>query len=395
MNREKLLLFTLALVQFTHIIDFMIIMPLGKQFMEIFDISPQQFSWIVACYAFSAFLTGILSAMFIDRFDRKKALLFVYVGFTIGTFCCAAADSYYLFLAARSLTGAFGGVLGALVFAIVADAVPYERRASAMGIVMTAFSVASVVGVPAGIYLAATFNWRAPFLVTALVSTVVALLIWRSTPSLTGHLDGQANTSNSLGNLVRIGTDANQVTALLFTLILILGHFTIIPFIAPYMQLNIGFSDYEVTFIYLIGGILSAFLLPLVGKLADRFGNIHIFTLASIGALFSIFAITNLPVVTKVIALCVTSSFFIVASGRSVPAMTMVTAVVKPEQRGSFMSIRSSINELGLALSSFIAGLIVVEQPNGNLANYQYVGYIAIFMSVVAVLFARRLRVIN
>ncbi|MEO1518869.1 MAG: MFS transporter [Bacteroidota bacterium] len=395
MRKQDLWLLTLALVQFTHIIDFMIIMPLGKQFMEIFSISPQQFSWIVASYAFSAFITGILSAMFIDRFDRKKALLGVYIGFTIGTLCCGLADQYHLFLVARCLTGAFGGVLGALVFAIVADAVPYERRASAMGIIMTAFSVASIVGVPVGIFLAATFNWRVPFLATAGMSTLVLLCIWQWIPSLTKHLEHQTSTQSAFHSLIQIGTDRNQVKALLFTLLLILGHFTIIPFIAPYMQLNIGFSDHEVTYIYFVGGLLSAVLLPLFGRLADQFGNIQIFTIASFGALFSIFAITNLPVVTKMIALVVTSSYFVVASGRSVPAMTMVTAVVKPEHRGSFMSVRSSVNELGLALSSFIAGLIVVEQPDGALANYHYVGYIAIFMSIIALLFARRLKVVD
>ena len=148
---EKLLLFILAMVQFTHILDFMIIMPLGSQFMRIFDISPRQFSLIVSAYAGSAFVMGLFSAMFIDRFGRKQALFFTYIGFTIGTIACAMAPGYYFFLAARSITGAFGGILGALVLSIIGDTIPLKRRASAMGTVMTAFSVASVLGVPAGI----------------------------------------------------------------------------------------------------------------------------------------------------------------------------------------------------------------------------------------------------
>ncbi|MCB0558642.1 MAG: MFS transporter [Lewinellaceae bacterium] len=393
--KEKMLLFILAVVQFSHILDFMIIMPLGSQFMRIFDISPRQFSLIVSAYAGSAFVMGLFSAMFIDRFDRKQALFYTYIGFTIGTLACAIAPSYLVFLAARSVTGAFGGVLGALVLSIIGDTVPLKRRASAMGMVMTAFSVASVIGVPAGIYLAATFSWRAPFLAVGSIAIVLSFFIFFFLPPLRKHLENglvQRNPFRVMGNIFG---DANQRLALLFTVILMLGHFTIIPFIAPYMQLNIGFSDYQVTYIYLIGGLLTVFLLPFFGRLADRHGHAKVFTIASLFALFSIFAITNLPAVPMALALCATSSFFVVASGRNVPAMTMVTSVVKPESRGSFMSVRASVQEMALALSSIFAGLIITENGDGSLANYQYVGYIAIVMSVVAIAVAWRLKLVD
>lgn len=393
--KEKMLLFILAVVQFSHILDFMIIMPLGSQFMRIFDISPRQFSLIVSAYAGSAFVMGLFSAMFIDRFDRKQALFYTYIGFTIGTLACAIAPSYLVFLAARSVTGAFGGVLGALVLSIIGDTIPLKRRASAMGMVMTAFSVASVIGVPAGIYLAATFSWRAPFLAVGSIAIVLSFFIFFFLPPLRKHLENglvQRNPFRVMGNIFG---DANQRLALLFTVILMLGHFTIIPFIAPYMQLNIGFSDYQVTYIYLIGGLLTVFLLPFFGRLADRHGHAKVFTIASLFALFSIFAITNLPAVPMALALCATSSFFVVASGRNVPAMTMVTSVVKPESRGSFMSVRASVQEMALALSSIFAGLIITENSDGSLANYQYVGYIAIVMSVVAIAVAWRLKLVD
>ena len=394
-QHERLILLILAAVQFTHILDFMIIMPLGSQFMRIFDISPQQFSLIVSVYAFTAFAMGLGGAMFIDRFDRKHALLASYIGFTVGTLACALADGYFFFLIARGLTGAFGGMLGALVLAIVGDTVPLNRRARSMGIVMTAFSVASIAGVPAGIFLAATFSWRAPFLVVGGIAFVLAFLIFFFMPSVRKHLDDGQVQRNPLRVMGNIFKDPNQRLALLFTIMLMLGHFTIIPFIAPYMQLNIGFSDFQVTYIYLIGGILSVFLLPYFGRLADRHGHARVFTIASLFALFSIFAITNLPSVPIALALCATSSFFVVASGRNVPAMTMVTSVVKPEARGSFMSVRASVNEMGLALSSLIAGLIITEKGDGSLGNYQYVGYIAIVMSLVAILAARKLKVVG
>ena len=393
--KEKLLLFILAVVQFSHILDFMIIMPLGSQFMRIFDISPRQFSLIVSAYAGSAFVMGLFSAMFIDRFDRKQVLFYTYIGFTIGTLACAIAPSYLVFLAARSITGAFGGILGALVLSIIGDTIPLKRRASAMGLVMTAFSVASVIGVPAGIYLAAKFSWRAPFLAVGAIAFVLTFFIFFFMPPLRKHLESgllQRNPFRVMGNIFG---DANQRLALFFTVILMLGHFTIIPFIAPYMQLNIGFSDYQVTYIYLIGGLLTVFLLPFFGRLADRHGHAKVFTIASLFALFSIFAITNLPAVPMALALCATSSFFVVASGRNVPAMTMVTSVVKPESRGSFMSVRASVQEMALALSSIFAGLIITENGDGSLANYQYVGYIAIVMSVVAIAVAWRLKLVD
>ncbi|MCO6488738.1 MAG: MFS transporter [Phaeodactylibacter sp.] len=393
--KEKALLFILAVVQFTHILDFMIIMPLGSQFMRIFDISPRQFSLIVSAYAGSAFVMGLFSAMFIDRFDRKQALLYTYIGFTVGTLACAIAPSYPVFLAARSITGAFGGILGALVLSIIGDTVPLRRRASAMGMVMTAFSVASVIGVPAGIFLAAEFSWRAPFLAVGAIAAGLTFCIFFFMPALRKHLESGQVQRHPFRVMAAIFGDANQRRALFFTVILMLGHFTIIPFIAPYMQLNIGFSDYQVTYIYFIGGMLTVFLLPFFGRLADRHGHAKVFTISSLFALASIFAITNLPAVPMALALCATSSFFVVASGRNVPAMTMVTSVVRPESRGSFMSVRSSVQEMALALSSFLAGLIITENGDGSLGNYPYVGYIAIFMSLVAVALAWRLKLVD
>ncbi|GJM35379.1 MAG: MFS transporter [Saprospiraceae bacterium] len=392
MNKEKLLLLILAAIQFTHIVDFMIIMPLGAQLMTLFDITPRQFSWIVAVYALSAFVAGLVSTMFIDRLDRKKAILMAYIGFTVGTLACSVAYSFEIFLVARSVAGAFGGILGALVLAVVGDVIPYERRSSAMGWVMTAFSVASVIGVPAGIYLAAKFSWQMPFLVIGGIALLFTGIIFFVFPSLTGHLESKTDRPSPWQTIRQIFSNSNQTGALLFSVILMLGHFSIIPFIAPYMQLNIGFDDFQVAYIYTIGGILTVFFLPYFGRLSDRFGNALVFSIASFFALFSIFAITNLPPVSLIIALCATSSFFVVASGRNVPAMTMVTSVVHPRNRGSFMSMRASVNEMALALGSFMAGMIVTENPDGTLANYQYVGYIAIVMSILAVLVAWRLR---
>lgn len=393
--KELRLLFILAIVQFTHIVDFMIIMPLGADLMGIFDIDPRQFSWIVSSYAFTAFASGLLSAMFIDRFDRKKALFILYIGFTIGTLACSIAPNYNLFLAARMLTGAFGGVLAALILSIVADVIPLSRRGRAMGIVMTAFSAASVVGVPLGIYLSSIYSWRFPFLSTGILAAFVSVLIFFGVPKMIGHLRSDAPKAHPLQSFRNVLGDNNQLMALLFNVTLMLGHFTIIPFIAPYMEINIGFDKTAITLLYAIGGALTVVALPMFGRLSDQYGHARIFTIASFAAVFSIFAITNLPVVSIAIALIATSSYFIISSGRNVPALTMITSVVKPQNRGSFMSIRSSMSEASLALSSFIAGLIVTVDETERLVNYSYVGYIAIVMSLLAIILAWRIRAID
>ncbi|MDP4822043.1 MAG: MFS transporter [Saprospiraceae bacterium] len=392
MQKEKLLLLILAVVQFSHIVDFIIIMPLGAQLMSIFDISPQQFSFIVSIYAIAAFLSGLLGASFIDRFDRKHVLFVAFIGFTLGTLLCSATSSYIPFLIARALTGAFGGILSAMVLAVIGDAIPLERRGWAMGIVMTAFSVASGVGVPIAVYLAATFSWKTPFLVIGILAGMIAIAVPFVFPSMKIHLQNGPVNKSPVVVFRQIFTDRNQVNALLFSLILMLGHFTIVPFIAPYMQMNVGFSDNQVTYIYLVGGGLTVFFLPFFGKLSDRIGHYTVFGISSAFALFSIFAITNLPHVPLVWALCATSSFFVVASGRNVPATTLVTSVVKPESRGSFMSVRASVNEMALALSSLIAGMIIHKNADGSLIHYNIVGYFAIAMSLVAIWLGKQLK---
>jgi DHA1 family inner membrane transport protein len=395
MKNERLLLFILAVVQFSHIVDFMIVMPLGKQLMTIFDITPQQFTLIVASYSFAAFVAGLVGAFIIDKYDRKYALLFTYIGFSLATIACAFAPNFEILLLFRSISGLFGGSLATIVLAIIGDVIPYHRRSTAMGIIMTAFSVASVVGVPIGISLAAQFGWQMPFLAVGGMSVLVSIGIFFWMPSIRVHLEKDELTVNPLANFISIFKNKNQGLALLFTIVLMLGHFTIIPFIAPYMQFNLGFSDMEVSYIYFFGGLSTVIALPLFGKLGDRFGNFPILLIASVGAIFSIFAITNLMPVGMWVAILVTTSYFVVASGRNVPATTMVTAVVKAENRGSFMSVRTSAQQLALGSSSLLAGAIVVEGADGVLVNYEIVGYIAIGMSILAVVLARYLKVVK
>jgi predicted MFS family arabinose efflux permease len=399
MKNERLLLLILAATMFTHIMDFMIMMPLGPQLMRIFEITPRQFAMIVSSYTITAGVTGFLSAFAIDRFDRKKSLLVVYIGFTLGTLACAFAPSYGILLFTRSLAGAFGGILGALILSMVSDAIPLERRAKGIGIVMASFSVASVFGVPFGLFLASKFSWHAPFLFLGIFASLVTILITIFVPSMTGHMIQNGNRKTPLEVLTAIFGKRNPRLGLTFSAVLMLGHFTIIPFIAPYMVGNVGFSEADLMYIYLTGGALTIFFSPWVGKMADKHGRLKIFTIFGALVILPILAITNMPVTPLWAALVVAGLFFIFANGRMVPSTTMETAIIAPENRGSYMSIRSSVQQLTSGLASFMAGLIIAEKPSAfssqakALVNYEYVGFIAVFFSLISLWVARQLKV--
>lgn len=399
MKNERILLFILAAIMFTHIMDFMIMMPLGPQLMRIFDISPQQFALLVSSYTITAGITGFISAFAIDRFDRKNSLLLVYIGFTLGTIACAFAPTYSILLITRSLAGAFGGVLGALILSMVSDAVPLERRAKSIGIVMASFSIASVFGVPFGLFLASHFTWHAPFLFLGIFSAVIAILVLLFIPSMRAHIAENGNHKNPWEVLVAIFGNKNARLGLTFSVVLMLGHFTIVPFISPYMVGNVGFSEGQLMYIYLVGGACTIFFSPWVGKMADKHGRLKIFTIFGSLVLIPIITITNMPPWPLWAALVTAAVFFVFANGRMVPSTTMETAIIAPENRGSYMSIRSSVQQLASGLASFVAGVIIVEKPSAFLGgakaldNYGYVGLIAVFFSLVSLWVARKLKV--
>lgn len=397
-KNELVVLLVLAAAMFTHIMDFMIMMPLSASLMTIFDITPQQFSLLVASYTITAGVTGFLSAFMIDRFDRKNMMLMAYTGFTLGTLACAFAPSFGVLLAARSLAGAFGGLLGALILAIVADVVPLERRAKGIGVVMASFSVASVFGVPFGLFIASRYSWHAPFLFLGILSAVVLVLLFIFLPILRAHLESGEPHKSPMEIIRLIFGNRNPRLGLTFTSMLMLGHFTIIPFLAAYMVGNVGFSVDHLQYIYMVGGALTIFFSPWVGKMADKHGRLKIFTIFGLLAIIPLVLITNLPPVPLWQALVVTGLFFIFSNGRMVPSTTMETALVKPENRGSYMSIRSSVQQLTAGLASYLAGLIITEKPSAfgevkALVNYQYVGLIAVFFSLVALYISRKLKV--
>lgn len=391
MNKnERLIVFLLASINFTHILDFMIMMPLGPQLMRIFDLTPAQFAVLVSAYTFSAFFSGLIAAFFVDRFDRKKVLLFGYIGFIIGTLGCAIAPDYFSLMAARVMAGLFGGLIGAQVLSIIGDTFPFQRRGVAMGSLTAAFSLASVLGVPFGLFLANITSWHAPFYLVGGLACIVLILVWKFIPPMASHLENYTK-KKFFHVYTNIIADKNQQRALLLSIIMMFGHFSIIPFLAKYMVSNVGFTEHEITYIYLIGGGFTIFTAPLIGRLSDRKGKFPVFALFCILTIIPVFTITNMPPLPLVIALLITTVFFVFVSGRMVPMQAMITSVVPNKQRGGFMSINSSIVQLGSGLASLMSGLIIVENEDGSLRFYNLVGYIAIAFTIIAIFIAKRL----
>jgi len=395
MNKEKLLLWTLAAVNFTHIVDFMILMPLGPQLMRIFDISPQEFGLLVSSYTFSAGVSSFLGAFILDKYDRRTILMWVFLGFLLGTIACALSPNYPFLLTARILSGLFGGLTSALIFAIVGDAIPDKRRGRAMGMVMAAFSVASVVGVPFGLYIASISNWHAPFLFLAILAVIILVLIYKFVPSITSHLVTGHLKPSPLQVIRRVTGNANQMRAISLTVMMMLGQFMIIPFLSPFMVSNVGFTELQLTFIYMAGGFFTVFTSPWVGRMTDKYGKIRIFTIFMSLNVIPIAIITHLGETPVYYALIVSTIFFVTSNGRMVPAAALITGTAKPENRGSFLSFNSAVQQLSAGLASFVGGMVLVEGGDGKLYNFEMIGYAAIVLSLLCIPLIRGIKVVD
>lgn len=391
-KNERILLLILAAVNFSNILDFMIMMPLGPQLMRLFEINPKQFGLLVSSYTISAGISGFFTAFIVDKFDRKKFLQFLYVGFLLGTLACGLAGNYHLLMIARIFTGIFGGVIGAVILSIVGDSIPFERRGQAMGMIMAGFSVASVFGVPFGLFIANEFGWQAPFLFLAVLALPLSYLIWRFVPNVNAHLTS-ANRTDIKQVLINITSDANQRKSVTLMMVLMFGHFSIIPFLSPFMVANVGFTESDLAYIYLIGGAFNMFTGPMIGKLADRVGKRKVFTWFVLLCSLPVFAITNMPHVALWIALIATTLFFIVSGGRFIPAQAMVSETVQPQMRGSFMSILSSMQQLSAGVASYIAGMIIIkDDTTGIMHNYDIVGYLSIGATLLTIFLVKRIK---
>ncbi|WP_460565820.1 MFS transporter [Hydrogenophaga aquatica] len=389
-RREMLLLLTLAGVQFTHILDFMIMMPLGPQLTRLFGVSDAQFGLLVSAYTFAAGASGLAASTYLDRFDRKRLLLVLYLLFALATLACGLAPTYGFLMGARVAAGLFGGVLTALCQTIVADAVPFERRGRAMGVVMSSFSVSTVAGVPLSLWIASTWGWNWPFIAIAALSGLFALGAFYSLPVLRTHLEGErAGTWQGIARVLR---EPNHLRALLFTALMMFTGFTVIPYITIYLQANVGLTDAQIPWLYLSGGLATLVTARLVGRLADRLGKVRVFSWLAVALAFPLVGITVLPVVPVWVVLLVSTAMFVLMSGRMIPGMALVTSAADPALRGTFMAFSSAVQSAAMGVAAFVGGHIIQRDAAGLVRHYWVAALVGVAASLLSILVVRTLR---
>ncbi|MBB5351685.1 multidrug resistance protein [Haloferula luteola] len=387
---ERSLLPLLAAVQFTHIMDFMVVMPLGPQLMRELDISAAAFGHIISAFALTSGVVGLAMAPFADRFDRRKLLLVCYAGFVLGSLACGMSKTAEMLMVARALCGAFGGVSSATLLTIVADVVPPERRARGMGIIMTAFSAAAALGVPLGLKLAQWWKWEAPFLVIAVLAAGVWVLLAKVLPPVRAHLDRSgANPGRDFLVLLK---DGNAWTGIGLMMACVMGHFMIIPYLSPYLVGNVGVSEDHLFLVYLVGGVVTIFTGPFVGKMADRHGRFRIFCVLVVFACGIVFHIANSGPLPLWHVLVNAAFFFVFASGRFVPAQATISLAVPSERRGAYMSLVSCSRDLASGTTAAIGAMVVSKGAGGALNHFDRLGWMAIAISLCSLWVFRQVR---
>ncbi len=389
-GNERVVLMVLAAVQFTSIVDFMVVMPLGPQLMRSLRINPGQFGLIVSSYTFAAGAAGLVASPLVDRISRRTAFLALFTGFLCGTFWCGFAPNYPTLVAARIVTGMFGGILGGMALAIIGDVFPEERRGRATGALMSAFAMASVAGVPFGLYLGTHWGWHAPFLALVALGCPVLIVAAVALPPLRGHLGGAA--PHPLRQLVQTFSHPNHLRAFALVVTLMFGGFAVIPYISPYLVANVGMPEVRLPLVYVAGGAVTLFSAPLIGRLADRYGKLRVYRFVAPFSATFLLLVTILPPVPTAVAVAVVAALMVSNSGRMVAAMAMVTSSVLPAHRGGFMSANSSVQHMAGGLGSFLAGYLIGQTPDGRISNFGTVGVFAAAMTLASLWLAGRLR---
>lgn len=379
-HQERILLLILAGIQFAHILDFMVLMPLAPLLMKNLSISTQQFALLVSIYTLAAAFSGIFAATFVDLFERKRVLLVFFSLFGLSTFWCALAGSFETLLLARALAGAFGGVLAAMVQTMVADLIPFERRGKASGSVMSATAVASVVGVPLALLLSNLFGWRVPFAAIGLLTLGFFVLAVLRLPTLRTHLSAaeQSAWRQPFAKMTAVLKERNHRIAILFMALGGGSTFIVIPYIALYLTSTAGLDESQIPLVYAIGGIASFFSARRIGRLADEWGKVRSYRIVALLSIIPIFILTHLPVVALGWVLLVTTVFFGLGPGRAVSAMAITISAVKPPLRGTFMSLNAAIQQLACGVAAYLGSLLISQQDNGVMVGFGHAGWAAI-----------------
>ena len=365
----------LAFLQFTVVLDFMILSPLGALLLEKLSITPSKFGLVVSAYAFSAGISGLIAAGFADRFDRRKLLLFFYCGFVLGTFLCGIAPTYAFLLGARVVTGLFGGVIGSISFAIVADLFPLSMRGRVAGLVQTSFAASQVLGIPLGLYLATKWGWHAPFLMIVGVSSLVGVAIVLKLKPITEHLS--APKRDPIAHLVSTATRPRYLTGFAATILLATGGFMLMPFGSTFLVQNIQIPLEKLPLIYIITGVSSIFGGPLLGRLADSIGKYPVFVGGSVLGIALVLFYTSLGPTPLWEVIVLNVILFIAISARMVSTFAMTSALPDLPDRGAYMSISASLQQFSGGIAAWMAGVIVSQQsPTSPIDHYPTLGWV-------------------
>jgi predicted MFS family arabinose efflux permease len=380
---QKFVVALLAFLQFSIILDFMIISPLGAVIMPDLEIGPQRFGEIVSAYAFSAGISGLLAAGFADRFDRKRFLLFFYSGFIVGTALCAFAPNYPLLLLARIVTGLFGGVIGSVVLAIATDLFPLQMRGRVMGIVQTAFSASQVLGIPTGLYIANLWNWHMTFLAIILIAIPVGVIIVVYMRPVSGHL-ALKQADSPWKHLTGTVLVPRYALAFATTALLVTGGYMLMPFGSVYTVNNLGIRLSDLPTVYLVSGAFTIFTGPLIGRASDAFGKFGIFVFGCALSIVMVLVYTHLGHVSLVTVIVVTVLMFVGIFSRMIPSQALISAIPEMTKRGSFNAVSASVQQLSGGIASVIAGGVVAQGPGGDLQHFDQLGYIVVGTTLVS-----------
>lgn len=375
---QKFVVGLLAFLQFTIILDFMIMSPLGAAMMPALKMDPSQFGIVVSAYAFSAGISGLLASGFADRYDRKKILLFFYTGFVLGTLFCAVAPNYHYMLAARIVTGLFGGVIGSVVLAITADLFAFSQRGRVMGIVQTAFAASQILGLPAGLYLSNHWGWHAPFFMIVAVSALVGGVILIYLKPINEHLKLARADHSAVNHMLTTVSNKKYVFAFATTAFMSLGGFMLMPFGTDFTVNNLKLTMNDLPLIYLVTGIATIFIGPFVGKMSDSIGKLRTFIFGAVLSAVMVVYYTNMGPSSLMAVMIVNTVMFIGIFSRMIPSQALMSALPSPADRGAFMAISSSLQQISGGIAAVIAGFIVVKKPDGFLEHFDILGYVLV-----------------
>jgi len=382
---QKMVIFLLAITQFTVILDFMVMSPLGDILMKSMSLKPSAFGFAVSAYAFSAGISGLLTAGFADKFDRKKLLLFFYIGFIVGTIFCGLAHTYVELVTARIITGLFGGVIGSISMAIITDIFSLQQRGRVMGFVQMGFGASQVLGVPIGLYLANIWDWEAPFLVIAGLAVIIAILIFIQLKPLTAHLAFQREHS-ALTHLWHTVKKRKHRIGFTSTALLSIGGFMMMPFGSAFAVNNLNVAQNKLFILFMVSGVCSLIIMPLIGRLSDRISKFKIFMVASIWMMIMCVVYTNLSGTSFWLVVFLNILMMMGVMSRMIPSSALTSAIPDLEDRGAFMSINSSLQQIAGGVAAAIAGMIVVQKTEYSpLENYNIVGYVIVVISIISI----------